>query len=186
MLTASYEVLEVHTDLGVIRYGTLGNRRRTTVARLVRQLAVLGSYLVCMGDVAREIVRTGRDVSVSVLGVERPDGHGDLTDLVVGDEFVGIGSCVRTVVDGTSETESRYTGVVQTGHVGRTGEVISLKETLLTASHPFVTVETVGIQSCHDHRLVVESGIAFSKFSQELNTRLMPGAGDDGGLSLRT
>ena len=139
-----------------------------------------------MGDITGEIIHAGCHVSVHILGIERPDGHRNLADLVVSDQFVGIGTRVRTVIDRTTQSQTRHTRIVQSGHVGRTGEVVTLKDTLLTLSHPVVTIEAVGIQSRHDHRLVVEGAIAFAKLTQELDTRLMPGTGNDRHLTLGT
>ena len=139
-----------------------------------------------MGDVARQIVGTGGHILIRILGIQRPNGHGNLADLIIRNQLVGIGTCIGAVIDGASHAQPRNTCIVQTGHVGRTGEVVTLKESLFAASYPLVAVKAVGIQTCHDHRLIVESSIALAKLSEELNTCLMPSAGDDRHLTLRT
>ena len=87
---------------------------------------------------------------------------------------------------GTSyELENTENGEYET-EVEKGGEVITFEKTLLTLSHPVVTIETVGIQASHDHRFIIEGAVALAKLTQELDTRLMPGTGDYRHLSLRT
>ena len=139
-----------------------------------------------MGNIARQIVGTSGHILINILCIHRPDRHGNLADLIIRDQLVGVGSRVGTIIQRSSKPQTGNTRIVQTGHVGRTGEIVTLKETLFAASYPLIAVEAVGIQTCHNHRLIVEGGVTLAKLSEELNTGLVPGAGDDRHLALRT
>ena len=132
-----------------------------------------------MGNIAGKIVSTRCYIFISILGIYGIDGHWYLTDFIIGNQLVGIGTGIGTVVDRTTNAQAWHTSVVQACHIGRTRKVITFEQTLLTILYPVITIESIGVQTCYDHGFIVECTIALAKLAEELYTRLVPSAGDN-------
>ena len=60
------------------------------------------------------------------------------------------------------------------------------KNSLFTTAYPCIAIESVRVQTCYNHSLVVKTGITFSKGTKDFQTIFMPGRGQKGGFTLRT
>ena len=154
-----------------------------TVARIAN---VYTTYRIGILQVSIDKMASRCKIAILVLSVSSKDCERRCTYRRVLVGFVGIAGYVCTVISRQAQAQPFHPQVIHTPHIGRRGEAILLKESLLAVTHPVVAAKAVGVESCYDHQLIIEPPYSMTNRTKQFDPRLVPGRGQDGGLPLWT